>query len=347
MYLAPLNYDRFFKKVFSELRIAKQFLEDFLGVEIEEITEFPVQHKVTDAATQVEFDYRCKIEGHYVIIDMQQWYKPDVVKRFYLYHTLNSALQLESLPYKSLNFGEGKERKIRDYNSLESVITLVWMAEDMLGFSEDYVSYMLTPQLVADFVKNDFLWKNEDIQAILAERTKLLTVLDNKTKEIDFLQSNQLIYLFQKNIVKNHKMTKYFRWFDFAQKTRKENNTKAEFEIYEKDEIFAEMMRRLSKENLPPEDWTYVTNEAEMWERVKRYEEGVLKKGEKIGIEKGVEIGKEIGKEIGVEIGKDLGMQKKEVEFIIRLHSKGKTLAEIAELTDISVERVAEIIAQK
>ena len=54
MYLAPLNYDRFFKKVFSELRIAKQFLEDFLGVEIEEITEFPVQHKLTDAATQAE-----------------------------------------------------------------------------------------------------------------------------------------------------------------------------------------------------------------------------------------------------------------------------------------------------
>lgn len=29
MYLTPLNYDRFFKKVFSELRIAKQFLEDY------------------------------------------------------------------------------------------------------------------------------------------------------------------------------------------------------------------------------------------------------------------------------------------------------------------------------
>lgn len=330
MYLAPLNYDRFFKKVFSELRIAKQFLEDFLGVEIEEITEFPVQHKVTDTATQaviersrnVEFDYRCKIEGHYVIIDMQQWYKPDVVKRFYLYHTLNSALQLEYLSYKSLNFGEGKERKIRDYSTLEPVITLVWMAEDMLGFSEDYISYMLTPQLVADFIKNDFLWKNEDIQAVLVERTKLLTVLDNKTKEMDFLQSNQLIYLFQKNIVKNHKMTKYFRWFDFAQKTRNEDNTKEEFVMYEKDEIFAEMMRRLSKENLPPEDWTYVTNEAEMWERVKRYEDGVLKKGEKIG------------------------ESKKEIEFVLRLHAKGKTVAEIADLTDISAENILRIIAQ-
>ncbi len=37
MYLAPLNYDRFFKKVFSDIKIAKKFLEDFLGVDIEEI----------------------------------------------------------------------------------------------------------------------------------------------------------------------------------------------------------------------------------------------------------------------------------------------------------------------
>ena len=34
MYLAPLNYDRYFKKVFSETRIAKRFLEDFFDVEI-------------------------------------------------------------------------------------------------------------------------------------------------------------------------------------------------------------------------------------------------------------------------------------------------------------------------
>ena len=37
MYLAPLNYDRFFKKVFSEIAIAQQFLEDFLDVNIESI----------------------------------------------------------------------------------------------------------------------------------------------------------------------------------------------------------------------------------------------------------------------------------------------------------------------
>jgi len=39
MYLAPLNYDRSFKKVFSDTRIAKRFLEDFFDVVIDEKEE--------------------------------------------------------------------------------------------------------------------------------------------------------------------------------------------------------------------------------------------------------------------------------------------------------------------
>lgn len=102
MFVAPLNYDRFFKKVFSDLNIAKAFLEDFLDIKIESITKLDNKHSVTDDATIVEFDYRCKIEGNYVIIDMQQWYKKDIVQRFYVYHSLNTVLQLEDMPSKIL-----------------------------------------------------------------------------------------------------------------------------------------------------------------------------------------------------------------------------------------------------
>lgn len=45
MYLAPLNADRFFKKVFSDNRISKRFLEDFLEIEIESIELLSNQHK--------------------------------------------------------------------------------------------------------------------------------------------------------------------------------------------------------------------------------------------------------------------------------------------------------------
>ena len=91
MYLAPLNYDRFFRKVFSDLMIVKKFLEDFLGVHIEDIIRLETKHRVTDDASAIEFDFRCKINGQYVIIDMQQWYKLDIVKRFYVYHALSSV----------------------------------------------------------------------------------------------------------------------------------------------------------------------------------------------------------------------------------------------------------------
>ena len=72
MYLAPLNYDRFFKKVFSDLIIAKAFLEAFLGIKIESIERIKEKYKITDDAAFVEFDFRCKINGHYILIDMQQ-----------------------------------------------------------------------------------------------------------------------------------------------------------------------------------------------------------------------------------------------------------------------------------
>ncbi|NJM15337.1 MAG: hypothetical protein HC896_08105 [Bacteroidales bacterium] len=102
--MAPLNYDRYFKKVFSETSIAKRFLEDFFDVHIEELEVLPTRHKITDNATAVEFDFRCKIEGNYVIIDMQQWFKTDIVKRFYMYHSMNSVLQLEKCPTRALTW---------------------------------------------------------------------------------------------------------------------------------------------------------------------------------------------------------------------------------------------------
>ena len=58
MYLAPLNYDRYFKKVFKDTRIAKRFLEDFFDTKIESIEMLEMRHKLTDDAFAVEFDFR-------------------------------------------------------------------------------------------------------------------------------------------------------------------------------------------------------------------------------------------------------------------------------------------------
>ncbi|KPA08787.1 hypothetical protein MHK_011011, partial [Candidatus Magnetomorum sp. HK-1] len=134
MYLAPLNFDRFFKKVFSDPDIAKKFLEDFLDTEIETLTILKEKHTITDDASFVEFDFRCKIKGSYIIIDMQQWYKSDVAQRFYLYHALNTGLQLETLPKRKilLDASAKQIKKVKDYRLLEPVYTIIWMVDDTL-----------------------------------------------------------------------------------------------------------------------------------------------------------------------------------------------------------------------
>ncbi|OQX96758.1 MAG: hypothetical protein B6I24_10900 [Bacteroidetes bacterium 4572_128] len=47
-YLAPLNYDIFFRKVFKDKSIAKDFLQDFLEIEISSIEELKNKYKLTD-----------------------------------------------------------------------------------------------------------------------------------------------------------------------------------------------------------------------------------------------------------------------------------------------------------
>ena len=289
MYLAPLNYDRFFKKVFSDLKTAKRFLEDFLDVEIEQITAMPDRHHLTDEAAAVEFDFRCKIEGKFVIIDMQQWYKTDTVKRFYLYHTLNTALQLEDMPLKSIQMIGDKERTTKNYNALDPVLTLIWLADESLGTTQDYLSYALTPESLAAFVRDEPLWQNEDIRHLLTERQKVLALLDDRSSQLDFLGQNRLIYALQRNIVRNQKYHRYLRWFTFAEKSRNKNNKREDFEEYERDEVFSEMIRRLQKDSLKEEDFQYIEDYDAAATRFRLHEDTVRAQGVEQGLETAAE----------------------------------------------------------
>ena len=337
MYLAPLNYDRYFKKVFSDTKIAKRFLEDFFEITIETIELLTIQHKITDDAVAVEFDFRCKIDNNFVIIDMQQWYKSDVVHRFYTYHCINTALQLEKLPLKSIPFENGKERKVKDYTKILPVITFVWLVDDTFGCKEDYLSYTMTPEIVSDFIKNNLLWKNQDITALLKERTLSLGQLTNKTKKLDFLGKNKLIYAFQKNIVANSrkegsKYHKYQNWFELAEKTKNKLNQKSDFLKFTEDEIFDNLIRRMSKETLTEEDYTYIDNYEQFTERVKRWEKPIYEEGFDEGMEKGIEK----GMEKGIEKGMEKGMEK----VAKQMKLKNIPISEIIELTGLLKEQI-------
>ncbi|MEK7255492.1 MAG: hypothetical protein AAB316_12150, partial [Bacteroidota bacterium] len=288
MYLAPLNADRFFKKVFSDPDIAKAFLEAFLGVIIQHIELLPVKKKLSDAAVVVEFDFRCIIDGQPVIIEMQRGYLDDVVQRFYLYFAVATALQLENLPLKEIVTKQGLQKKVASYEGVEPVITLVWMAEDTLGTEENFLNFSMLPEEAASFLKNESLWKNQDWEELTRQREKLLEMLNNQTKSLGFLNKNRLIFAFQQNIVKNKPAAPYFKWFDFAEKTRNTNNRKEDFKQYKNDKDMNPIIQRINQEVLDEEDYSYL-EEFEAERNAGRIE------GRNIGIHEGREEGRNIG----------------------------------------------------
>jgi hypothetical protein len=333
MYLAPLNYDRFFRKIFSDEKISRRFLEDFLDVRIEEFEFLKERNLVTNDASVVEFDFRCKIQSAYVIIDMQQWYKRDVSQRFYLYHALNSGLQLEKLPLKRFAFSgqPGKAKLSKDYRELEPVLTLIWMVTDTLNFKNDYVSFVMAPEIVLEFLKNDQLWHEPNIKKLLEERKKVLDVVRNDTKNLNFLPKNRLVFIFQKNIVKSRLLKKYKRWFEFAEKTRDENNEKKDFAKFQGDKIFSEMIRRLRRDELTDEDFVYIEDEKKTWEEVERLERGIY----------------EDGKKDGEKIGFEKGIEKKGEEIALNMIKHGMDIDTITKLTGFSLEKLKEIMKKR
>jgi len=364
MYLAPLNYDKYFKKVFSDTRIAKRFLEDFFEVTIQEISLMTVQHKVTDDAAAVEFDFRCKIDDQFVIIDMQQWFKPDVVHRFYTYHCLNTALQLENLPLKSILVKDGnKERKVKDYSQILPVITFVWLADDTLGNQDDYISYAMTPEIVVEFLNNNLLWQNQDITELLRQRELALKQLQKTTKQLDFLQKNKLIYAFQKNIVanskkENSKYHKYLAWFELAEKTKNRLNDKSDFLKYAEDDIFAEIIRRISKDTLSQEDFTYIDDQEQFNERLKLWEEPIYQDGLREGVKEGLNQAEKIieeakARENEAKAREEIERKEKEEAQTRENEAKAKLLkaakkmkdngiatSEISDITGLSIDEI-------
>ncbi len=351
MYIASLNLDLFFKKVFSNKRIAKNFLQDFFGSMITEITILSTEHKISDDAVIVKFDFRCKINGKYVQIEMQQKYKHDVNKRFYLYHCVNTALQLESLAATVVTKPNGETYTEKDYSGVEPVITIIWMVDDSLNFKEDMIVFSTLPEATKDFITDTTLWQ-QPLEAIEVEREKVLKILNNTTKDLDFFAQNRLIYAFQGNIVRNKKNSSYFKWFDFAQKSRNRENVEEDFSQFKKDKIMAEVMNRLKKSKLPIPEFKYVSD---MF-----YFESMLEQKEKEVQEKEKEV-QEKEKEVqeqNAKIYKQNQILQAEHEKFQAEHEKllkavngflmlGKDIPYIADILGISIDEVTALVAQK
>ena len=272
MEILPLNYDKYFKKTFADTEIAQQFLEDFLNVEIAEITPQDLEVNLTNKSRELRFDFRCKNAEQHFIVEMQQWYKHDVVKRFFVYHCSNTVLQLEDMPKVKRQIFDRKTGKYivkeeKDYSTLTPVITIIWFVDDSFRSSEDFIPFTILPEELKNFVNDESLWKHlleqkvDDLNKLQEERAKLVKLLNKSDKNLDFLQENKMIYAFQPQIIKNKNNSRYYRWFDFAEKSGNADNKKADFTDYEDDAIFSKLLRLLSVEFVPESE----VNEAEVF----------------------------------------------------------------------------------
>jgi hypothetical protein len=359
MYVAPLNLDMFFKKVFSSKRIARKFLENLLDVKIYDLKFLSVENKMTDAAVTVKFDFRCKIHGQYVVIEMQQKYKIDVVKRFYLYQAVGTALQLETLKPVEITKPNGEVYTERNYSGLEPVISIIWMVDDMLGFKDDFVAFTTLPEAAKDFIVDENLWQ-QPLENILAIRKETIKILENKTKGLDFFTQNRMIYVFQKNIVNNGRIDlSYYKWFDVANISRNKNNKEEDFLKYKDDKDMAEVINRIRKDKLAPDEFKYVSDLLSYDIFLARKDEDfkifLAKKDEDFKLELARKLAsqkKRIEKAVDQEKMKaeqekmkaDL-FQKRLLKSIQVLLSQGATLPSIAESLDISLEETAELVA--
>jgi hypothetical protein len=292
---------------------------------------------MTDDSVMVKFDFRCKILGQYVVIEMQQKYKIDVVKRFYLYQAVSTSLQLETLKPIVITKPNGETYTEKNYSSLEPVITLIWMVDDMLGFEEDFIAYTTLPEAAKDFITDTKLWE-QPFENIIAERKKIVEILGNKTKGLDFFTRNRMIYVFQKNIVKNKRIDlPYFKWFDVANKSRNPNNKEEDFSNYKNDKDMAEVINRIRKDKLPPEEFKYVSDlfmydiYTAKLKQDHKIEMATQKKMTKQAVEQAVEQERQKNKLLQIKLAKTLLSQE-------------QTIPMIAEALDISIEETKELV---
>jgi hypothetical protein len=192
---------------------------------------------------------------------------------------------METMKNKTIFMKSGFKITTKDYQDLAPVLTVIWMVDDILHFkNENYVAYKLLPEAIEKFLTDEILWNikplsKQTVKPLLDNRKKVLKIMQNPHKDLDFMGKNKIYFLFQHNIVKSQEIQPYKRWFDFAERTRNENNTEADFESYTSDPIFADIIRIINRQKLTEEDLNYITTEAQYEEEIQRFIDGEQAKG--------------------------------------------------------------------
>ena len=81
---------------------------------------------------------------------------------------------MENLPEKKILLPDKEIKTTKDYSSVMPVVTIIWMVNDNLGFSDDYIAYTFLPEKAKTFFENTQIWKNEEIRDHILEMNNIL-----------------------------------------------------------------------------------------------------------------------------------------------------------------------------
>lgn len=130
-------------------------------------------------------------------------------------------------------------------------------------------------------------------------------------------------------------MSNLEKWLLFFKGNQKEKE-----EVAMESSAFKEAFEEIERLSRDPETVQLaISREMALRDHIQRMEDAE-NRGLAIGIEKGIEKGIEQGIEQGIEKGK----RAKQVELIVKLHEKSSPLSFIAEVADLSIDEVQEII---
>jgi hypothetical protein len=169
-----------------------------------------------------------------------------------------------------------------------------------------------------------------------------------------------MIYVFQKNIVKNKRIDlPYFKWFDLANISRNPNNKEEDFSKYKSDKEMSEVISRIRKDKLPPDEFKYVSDlymydihmarmAEDFKEKLARKELAQKKRLSKMAEQQQVKMAEQQVKmaEQQVKMAEQQEItQTRLLKSIKILLQQGETIASISEALDISMKEAAELVA--
>ena len=135
----------------------------------------------------------------------------------------------------------------------------------------------------------------------------------------------------------------YFKWFDFANISRNLNNKEADFLKFKEDKDMAEVINRLRKDKLPPDEFKYVSDLMSYEILLKRLDldhKAEMKRQKKAALEQQkMEKQKAEQEKQKVEI-----LQNRLLKSIKMLLQQGGTIMTISEALEISLEETTELV---